>query len=115
MSASAELTLLYGTLKVGDIREAFCSDATWYGVFKPTIRPHDGDLAQRLLDFIAFCEDWNERVRRSSTGMPDAAVFDCFDDITRSGFWATETQLGQKSRIANAPVFFLGGEISWRV
>ena len=113
MKTLNELTLLYGTLTVGRISNSFCTDAIWYGDFEPTIKPADGELPKRLLDFIAFCKDWNERARNASGA--DAAEFDLYDDVIKSGLWATEAPVGERQRILDAPVFFHNGELSWRV
>jgi hypothetical protein len=67
-------------------------------------------LPRRLLEFIRFCEDWNERLRDDSA---DAAEFAAYSDVVRSGLWATTDSAGRRTRVADAPVFFAGDEVTW--
>lgn len=111
MDASDELNLWYGSILVGRIQNAFESDRTWFGVLEITIHSDDGDLPDRLLDYIRFCENWNERVRDDSA---DPAEFERYSDLIASGRWATTNSAGTFTRIADAPVFFVGNELTWR-
>ena len=111
--ATQDLTLLYGSLVVGRISKAFCSDATWYGLHRPLIEIKDGVLAHRLLDYINFSQDWNERLRKGLAA--DPAEFEHYADVIKSGLWSTDTTDGHRSSIIDAPVFFAGDEISWRI
>lgn len=113
--ATTELTLWYGTTQVGRVRDAFCTDATWYGALECAITSDDGPLAGRLVEFMVFCEQWNQRSAAAPENPPAAAEFDRFADVVKSGLWFTETKSGEKQPIVEAPVFFAGGELSWRV
>jgi hypothetical protein len=115
MNTQSELSLWYGTMLVGQIKEAFSSDATWHGVFEPQVDPADGPVARRVWEFIEFCERWNDRVRASPEEPPDATEFDRYTDVLKSGLWRTKDALGQENQIAEAPVFFRGGEVSWHL
>src|SRR5262249_15285233 len=103
----------YGSLAVGRVENAFCSDATWHGTFVPAVQSTDGPLARRLLGYISFCAQWNERTRKNDSA--DPAEFDPYNDLIKSGAWTAEWQDGKNSCLPAAPVFFSGGEISWRV
>ena len=108
------LTLSYGTTRVGYIHDAFEPDATWFGPFVRAISPDDGSLARSLLEFIEFCEGWNERTIDNPTP-PDASEFDSFSDLLTSGLWTTTSPDGAVRRIREAPVFFKGDEVTWSV
>lgn len=108
------LTLWYGTLLVGHLRDVYCSDATWYGRLDRSIQPNN-DLSERVVEFIKFCEDWNQRMEDEPRSPPDAAEFDQYSDLLTSGQWAIKNAAEETSRVRDAPVFFVGGEISWRV
>jgi len=106
-------TLFFGDLIVGTIRDAFESDGIWFGVLECQLSSTDGALARRVLDFIWFCEDWNERVRRDDPSS-NVSEFDAYADLLTSGRWATKTADGKTSQIDQAPVFFKNGEMSWK-
>jgi hypothetical protein len=107
-----DLTLLYGNKAVGVVKEPFLSDGTWYGtVHIETVGTKD-EADRRLIEYIRFVEDWNERVR--SGGDASADEFDSYSDLTASGMWATKDANGEITPIIEAPVFFRGDEISWR-
>jgi len=107
------ITLSYQSTKVGYIRSAFESDATWYGVFESTLAPDDGPLERRLLEFIKFCIDWNERTL-DNPDAPAASEFDAYSDVT-SGLWKISSPGGEVRKIREAPVFFEANEVSWKV
>jgi hypothetical protein len=109
---SSSFELWYGPLRLGSIRNVFSSDDTWFGIFESGISEEDGDLQRRLCDFIGFCEEWNERVGRDEEA--DAKEFDQFSDLLNSGAWHTRTASGDVAYIDQAPVFFEGGDLSWR-
>jgi hypothetical protein len=113
MNTSSNRTLLYGAEIVGRILDAFEDDDIWFGRFEPAINPADEKLHQRLLDFIAFCKDWNERAPSESGA--DASEFDRYDELIKSGLWTIETPGGERCQIEDAPCFFYGGDVSWRV
>jgi hypothetical protein len=114
MNTSSELTLLYGAQIVGRILDAFYYDEdTGFGVFELASNPADQELHQRLLDFITFCKEWNERAQSESGA--DATEFHCYEELITSGLWTIEAPGGEKYQIEEAPCFFFGGEVSWRV
>jgi hypothetical protein len=114
MADGSNLTLWYGPVLVGTVRQAFQSDGTWFGTLEREVLPAKSPLNRRLLDFIRFCEDWNERTRDNSHP-PDAAEFDQYSDLLTSGLWMSKTPEGSVSHIADAPVFFKGDEVTWNV
>ena len=113
MTGSPDLTLWYGSLLIGHIRNSFCSDATWYGTIDRVIAPSTGEVARRLAHYIDFCIDWNERTRNDPANPPDHAEFEKYSDVLSSQMWLTKSSNGEISLIVDAPLFFDGGEVSW--
>lgn len=109
----SDLRLEYADLWVGSIRGAFRSDGTWFGTVAIALDRSTNAMHGRVLDHVAFCEEWNERARRPNAAA-EAAEFIRFPDIVASGRWRTRASDGRVSVIVNAPVFFRGDEISWQ-
>jgi hypothetical protein len=106
------LTLTCQERTVGHIRDEFLSDGTWFGVFQcALVGPEDAE-SRRLRQFVVFCEEWNERAR---AGGADAAEFDAYSELIGDGIWRVRSESGETLLIENAPVFFKGGDITWRI
>lgn len=114
MDTSSNMTLWYGNVLIGRISDTFFSDDTWYGILERLVHPDDGEFSHRLVSFIDFCKDWNERILNDPADPPDASEFDQYSDILKSGLWVVRDSAGETTRIAEAPVFFNRGDISWR-
>jgi hypothetical protein len=106
----AQIQLYYGTVLVGYIAVPFYSDRTWYGTFQPGSVATDDPISQRVTLFIEFCQDWHRRIKTGG----NAAEFDAFRDIVDSPLWQTVADDGARSPLAEAPVFFPEGVMSWR-
>lgn len=106
------MRLFYDSQLVGEICDTYFSDNTFYGNFFCHLTEEDPNpLARDILNFIKFCEDWNERQKMAgSNASPDD--FDQFGELTQGGRWKVESDTGV-SAIDDWPVFFRGGEISW--
>jgi hypothetical protein len=100
-----DLQLWLGQNVVGTAEAAFCSDFTWYGVFRPA-----PDMPPRVREFIAFCDDWHERLRAARPC--SAAEFDPWAEIHGSPEWRACSQDG-RARPVEGPVF-IDGEVTWR-
>ena len=109
---STDLRLRYGNVEVGRIRNPFYSDSTWHGTINLAISAQNGELEKRLIEYIRFCEDWNERLRRNDAADPDE--FESYVDLLKSRLWVTIDEKNDVSRITEAPVFFVREELSWR-
>src|SRR5215472_16073473 len=107
-----KLQLYYDNLLVGSIAAPLLHQGTWSGAFHQVVAAQDGPLAQRICDFIAFCRAWHVRLRAQATC--EAAEFEQFSDLLRSGLWLTRDPDGTTAAIEEAPVF-ISGEISWRL
>jgi hypothetical protein len=101
-----DLELRFGPDVVGTAEGAFCSDFTWYAVFRPA-----PGMPPRVREYIAFCEEWHERLR--SGWAHSAAEFDAYSDIHASGLWQAWGP-GGRVRPVEGPVF-VEGEVTWRV
>jgi hypothetical protein len=106
------MTLLFEGSEVGRIDDAFVSDGTWHGKLALTKKIQDAQVFERLLEFIAFCENWNERLATGAKANRDD--FKAFADIIETQLWETTMENGRRSRVSDAPNFFSGGEISWK-
>lgn len=109
---TTSFSLWYRDVLVGHVRDAFLSEGTWFGRFEPAFRPDDGGLPGRLREYVRFCENWNER---QLAGLGDVEEFERYADVITSGLWETEDAAGERRRVLDAPVFFVGNEISWRL
>jgi hypothetical protein len=114
VDTSGDWTLWYDRILIGHVVDPFYSDYTWWGTLVRTAQPHDGELVCRLLSFIDFCDDWNERTRKNPANPPSTAEFDLYDDILMSGLWLVQTSQGEQQKIDIAPLFHAGGVFCWR-
>jgi hypothetical protein len=102
--------LYYGEHLIGRVKDAFCTDDTWYGILDKGLELSD-DLARKLATFMTFCEDWNERARESQA---DVREFEPYEELLKSGVWKITDEYGDPSVLSEAPAFFSGGEVAWR-
>lgn len=101
------LELYFGPDWVGVIGEAFWSDNTGFGMFRPNAA--DTPATRRVREYIAFSEEWHERLR---AGQPYSAdEFDAYRDIHESELWRTVAPDGTTVRITG-PIF-VQGEVTW--
>lgn len=114
MNGATDLTLWYGSLLIGHIRNPICSDATWHGTIERLIDATASEIARRVIEYMDFCADWNERTRNDPESPPDAVEFEKYADVLSSQMWFTKPSSGETTSI-DSPVFFAGGEISWRL
>ena len=114
MNTKTEFTLWYGTTFLGRIRDAFMSDATWFGIFEPKFDPTNNQLVRWLADFIEFSEEFYEHDPDSEDSPDPVTQFKRFSDVTETGQWSVQTSAGDKHSLLVFPTIFKGGEISWR-
>jgi hypothetical protein len=112
MAMADNLQLYYGDTSVGQIKNAFCTDETWYGTLDLGVSGPDRWLVRRIESYISFVTDWNERLRRDDPA--DPSEFDEYSDLIKSGLWFTKDRYGAVAHIREAPVFFIRNEVTWR-
>jgi hypothetical protein len=99
-----DLQLRLGPDVVGTAEGAFCSDRTWYAIFRPA-----PDIPPRVREFIAFCEEWHERLRADRPCSADE--FEPWADVHASPEWRA-CGPGERVRPVEGPVF-IQGEVTW--
>jgi len=102
---SVRLQLHFGSICVGEIRDAFSSDTTWFGKFEPAIKRKDAEIEDRVGDFIAFSQKWNDRIVADPSNPPDASEFEMFNDLIVSNPWSVVSHDGSSWRNLLAPSF----------
>jgi hypothetical protein len=108
-SNSAEL--FFDGFRIGVIKNIFCSDDTWYGEFELNVADTDRAVLGHVAPFIAFCEDWHHH---EISNQADVKEFGPYQNVLQTGRWIVMHSDGVKHSIAEAPVFFPRGEVSWR-
>jgi hypothetical protein len=109
---SSDLKLHCANFEVGTIKGPFFSDGTWYGTIEFSECTHANELERRVCNYVAFVVDWNQRIHRGAPA--DPSEFNPFIDLMQSGLWTTRDDNDNVTRITEAPVFFIGNELSWR-
>jgi hypothetical protein len=109
---ASDLKLYYADLAVGTIKNPFQNDDTWFGIIDLDPSTHEGQLAREIAEYIRFVEGWNERVNCNEH--PDPDEFNQYSNLVKSGLWSTRDEKGNVNRITDAPIFCIGGEVSWR-
>jgi len=104
--------LWYGAVLVGRLDDVFMSDGIWFAEVELALGEAIGQLEHELVEFIAFCEDWNERQKGNDP--PAADGFGRYTELIRGG-WYVRFDDGGRGVIDEAPVFFRAGEVSWRM
>ncbi|WP_439632145.1 hypothetical protein [Gemmata sp.] len=99
-----DLQLHFGTDVVGIAEGAVYSDRTWYAVFRPA-----PDMPQRVRKYVAFCEEWHERLRAERPHSADE--FEAWADVYASPGWRAGSADG-RVRVVEGPVF-IKGEVTW--
>jgi hypothetical protein len=106
--------LLHRDTRVGIVRDVFEHQGTFFGKFELGDAVRTTVLARSVVAFIAFCIDWNERARGASGRPPSREEFEQHAAVIGPGLW-TVVSASTLASIEDAPLFFLGGDISWRV
>jgi hypothetical protein len=103
------LQLWYGDVLVADLLGAKPHQGTWSAEYRQVVCPEQGPLHRRLCEFIVFCEEWHQRLRRRQDHA--ATEFDQYEDVIESGLWQVPCPDGTVLTIS-APGF-VEGEASW--
>lgn len=104
------MRLCWGKLHVADLSEVHEHQGTWFGTYRLVVTPTDGEGAKRVLEFVAFNIDWNERCEGPEA--PSTDEFDQFSDVVNGAWWAA-ANAGERKPIKDAPNFLAEDEVSW--
>lgn len=97
---------------VGLVRDSFSCDGTWYGNCN-LVMDRTGAFENRVLDFIGFSKDWNERVRSGQVNPPAVSEFRKYEDVIDHKLWFVKLHDETCLKIQKAPAFFTNGDITW--
>lgn len=104
------LQLWFGDILVADLLDVTTHQGTWFAVYHQILVPEQGPQQRRLCDFIAFCEEWHQRLKRGQN--PDARQFDPYTDVIKTSTWRVSCPDGTELTMSGAPLF-VEGEASW--
>ena len=104
--------LFFDTKEIGFVKEIFFSDDVWYGIMHLGIDGNGDESERRVVEYIDFVKDWNEKAKSGSCCSPED--FSAYADLIDSNKWYTKDENEKITKITKAPIFFLGGEVSWR-
>jgi hypothetical protein len=108
---SLELQLWYGDVLVADLHQVFPHQGTWFAPYELKIAPGDGALQDRLLEYIAFTDDFNCRIAQGK--YHDFAEFDDFGAIADAGSWKVPRPDGGVIPMADR-MWLVDGQASWQ-
>jgi hypothetical protein len=106
-----EFQLWYSDLLVAQLHQVFPHQGTWFAPYELKIAPGEGALQDRLLEYIAFSEDFDRRIGQGQDH--DFAEFDRFEPISDAGSWSVPRPGGGAMPMAGR-MWFVGGQASWQ-
>lgn len=109
--APLELQLWYGDVLVADLHKVFPHQGTWFAPYELKILPGEGALQDRLLEYIAFTTDFNNRIAEGQDH--DFDEFDRFRGIAEAGSWKVPRPDGGIMPMEGV-MWFVDGQASWQ-
>lgn len=106
-----ELQLGYDDVLVAELRQVFPHQGTWFAPYELKIASGEGVLQDRLLEYIAFCEDFHRRIADGQDH--DFAEFDRFGPVADAGSWRVPWPDGG-SMPMEGRMWFADGQASWQ-
>jgi hypothetical protein len=107
-----DVDLWFDMTLLGHVSDVVEEDGTFSGTV--TLALDDSATASELRRYVEFCEDWNERTR-TNAHPPSASEFGArFARAVQSNAWSMRTG-DVRAVIEDAPTFFRGNEVSWRI
>jgi hypothetical protein len=106
-----ELQLWYAEVLVADLHQVFPHQGTWFATYELKIGPGEGALQDRLLEYIAFTEDFNNRIAKGEDH--DFDEFDQFGPITEASSWKVPRPDSGVMPMTER-MWFLDGQASWQ-
>lgn len=108
---SLELQLWYGDKLVADLHQVFPHQGTWFATYELKIARGEGALQDRLLEYIAFTDDFNRRIAQGQDH--DFEEFDRFGDIADADSWRVPRPDGGVMPMADR-IWFVDGQVCWQ-
>jgi hypothetical protein len=108
---SLELEIWFGDVMVAELHGVFPHQGTWFGVYDMKIGQGSGALEDRLLEYIAFCEDFHARIGRGEDH--DFAEFDRFGPIADTSSWRVPLLDGGAMPMEGR-MLFADGQAAWQ-
>lgn len=106
-----ELQLWYGNSLVADLHRAFPHQGTWFGEYDLRIAPGQSDVHDKLLGYIAFCEDFHRRIAEGQAY--DYDEFAEFASIASCDSWTARMTSGVTVPM-EGEMLFADGQASWQ-
>ena len=104
------LRLWFGDVLVAELTNVMPHQGTWFALYRQVVDPDQGPEARRLCEYIAFCEEWHQRLKHGEN--PNAAEFDRFADVIYSGSWRVPCPDGTELTMTHGPGF-VDGAAMW--
>jgi hypothetical protein len=106
-----ELQLWYGDVLVAELHQVFPHRGTWFASYELKIAPGEGVLRDRLLEYIAFCDDFDRRIAQGQDH--SFAEFDRFDALADTGSWKVPRPDGGVMPMTER-MWFVAGQACWQ-
>jgi hypothetical protein len=106
-----ELRLRYDDLLVAQLHQVFPHQGTWFALYELKIARGEGALQDRLLEYIAFSEDFDRRISQGQDH--DFAEFDRFGPIADAGSWRVPRPDGGAMPMEGI-MWFTSGQACWQ-
>ena len=106
-----ELQLWCCEVLVADLHGVFPHQGTWFADYELRITLGEGELQNQLLTYIAFCEDFNNRIEGGSDH--DFDEFNEFLPISDCRSWAARLPSGDTVPMEGR-MWFADGGASWQ-
>ncbi|QEG00740.1 hypothetical protein Mal15_48120 [Stieleria maiorica] len=104
-------TLWHSGLLVAQLSNAFPHQGTWFADFDLRIRSRGDAHATRILEYIAFCQDFNCRIANGDDH--DFTEFDEFVDVSDCSRWHASLS-GGLSIPMEGQLGFIDEQVSWQ-
>lgn len=105
-----ELQLWYGGVLVAELPQVFSHQGTWFAPYELKITPREGLLHDRLLEYIAFSEEFFRRIAQGEEH--DFGEFDRFGPLADTASWRVPRPDGGVMPMAGR-MWFGEGQASW--
>jgi hypothetical protein len=106
-----ELQLFYDDILVADLHEVIAHQGTWFASYELRISSGEGVQQDRLLEYIASCEDFDRRIAQGEDR--DFDEFDRYGVIAAASSWRVPRPDGGDF-LMEGNMWFADGEVCWQ-